>query len=197
MSRYLYEHLFLGYLYFESDTAAAAASASCAPPRRPASRSVPIATRRPYDDPGVARVYYRLVPERETIVAKTHMPYALGAARMAKYRAWFLDRCVHGDARCRRTTPRLSSNPFVAFSDLPARRRATASCSTRREYFIMNFIKGPVCRGQIALDVIEDRFWVFFVDPKAGDEASGRRAARARRRATCACPPNGAATRRR
>jgi hypothetical protein len=32
----------------------------------------------------------------------------------------------------------------------------------------MNFIKGPVCRGQVALNVIEDRFWVYFVDPKQG-----------------------------
>jgi hypothetical protein len=30
----------------------------------------------------------------------------------------------------------------------------------------MNFIKGPVCRGQIAVNVIEDRFWVFFADPR-------------------------------
>ncbi|MGF1756476.1 fatty acid cis/trans isomerase [Photobacterium sagamiensis] len=29
-----------------------------------------IATRRPYDDPGVDRVYYRLIQVRETIVAK-------------------------------------------------------------------------------------------------------------------------------
>ena len=88
MSRYLYEHLYLGTVYFEAD------------PRRPMrlvrSATAPgqppvlIATRRPYDDPGVARVYYRLVPERETIVAKTHMPYALGPSRMAKYRSWFL-----------------------------------------------------------------------------------------------------------
>lgn len=33
----------------------------------------------------------------------------------------------------------------------------------------MNFIKGPVCRGQIALNVIEDHFWVFFADPNAID----------------------------
>jgi hypothetical protein len=37
------------------------------------------------------------------------------------------------------------------------------------QYFIMNFIKGPVCRGQLAVDVIEDRFWVFFVEPKSGE----------------------------
>jgi hypothetical protein len=29
----------------------------------------------------------------------------------------------------------------------------------------MGFIKGPVCHGQTALNVIRDRFWVTFVDP--------------------------------
>ena len=29
----------------------------------------------------------------------------------------------------------------------------------------MTFIRGPVCRGQVAVDVIEDHFWVAFLDP--------------------------------
>lgn len=29
----------------------------------------------------------------------------------------------------------------------------------------MGFIKGPVCRGQVAVDVINDHFWVVFVNP--------------------------------
>jgi hypothetical protein len=33
------------------------------------------------------------------------------------------------------------------------------------ELIIMGFIKGPVCRGQIALNVINDHFWVAFADP--------------------------------
>lgn len=37
---------------------------------------------------------------------------------------------------------------------------------------IMGFIKGPVCRGQLALNVINDRFWVFFVDPAMADTPS-------------------------
>ena len=28
------------------------------------------------------------------------------------------------------------------------------------QFTLMGFIKGPVCRGQVALDVIEDRFWI-------------------------------------
>ena len=167
MSRYLYEHLYLGTLYFESDTQRRPLRLirSAVAPGKPA---VPIATRRPYDDPGVARVYYRLVPERETIVAKTHMPYALGAARMAKYRGWFLDPAYTVTALPSYDAD-ISSNPFAAFHDLPLDGRYRFMLD-EAEYFVMNFIKGPVCRGQLALDVIEDRFWVFFVDPNAGDD---------------------------
>jgi hypothetical protein len=35
------------------------------------------------------------------------------------------------------------------------------------EYFILTFMRGPVCKGQIALNVINDHFWVMFVDPDA------------------------------
>ena len=33
-------------------------------------------------------------------------------------------------------------------------------------YIVMTFIRGPVCRGQMALNVIHDHFWVMFQDPK-------------------------------
>ena len=130
---------------------------------------MPIATRRPYDDPGVARFFYRLEPEREAILAKTHMPYALSAARMAKYRGWFLDPAYTVNALPSYDAD-ISSNPIAAFRDLPLDGRYRFMLD-EAEYFVMNFIKGPVCRGQLALDVIEDRFWVFFVDPKAGGDA--------------------------
>jgi fatty acid cis/trans isomerase CTI len=38
---------------------------------------------------------------------------------------------------------------------------------TEAEFTLMGFINGPVCRGQVALDVIQDRFWVTFLDPEA------------------------------
>jgi hypothetical protein len=34
-------------------------------------------------------------------------------------------------------------------------------------FTMAGFIKGPVCRGQVALNVIEDRFWITFVDPES------------------------------
>jgi hypothetical protein len=33
------------------------------------------------------------------------------------------------------------------------------------QFTIMGYIKGPVCRGQVALNVINDHFWVVFTDP--------------------------------
>jgi hypothetical protein len=166
MSRYLYEHLFLGQLYFEGDPGRRAFRLvrSATPPGTPVAF---VATRRPYDDPRVPRAYYRLVPEPETILAKTHMPYALSPARMAKYRAWFLDAQFQVDALPSYAVE-VSTNPFVAFSAIPADSRYRFLLD-EAQYFIMNFIKGPVCRGQLAVDVIEDRFWVFFVAPGAGE----------------------------
>jgi hypothetical protein len=36
-------------------------------------------------------------------------------------------------------------------------------------FTIMAYIKGPVCRGQVALNVIDDHFWVAFVRPNLVD----------------------------
>jgi hypothetical protein len=176
MSRYLYEHLFLGHLVFEGDTTNGAYRIirSAAAPGAPA---VPVATRRPYDDPGVARVYYRLVPERETLLAKTHMPYLLSPARMSKFRGWFLDVDYRVDALPSYDLEQ-ASNPFISFVAIPPDSRYRFLLD-EAEFFIMNFIKGPVCRGQVAVDVIEDRFWVFFIDPRKGaDEWSAEILAR-------------------
>ncbi|NOR37260.1 MAG: peptidylprolyl isomerase, partial [Woeseiaceae bacterium] len=75
-ARYIYEHLFLSHLYFpELDNRKFFKLVrSATPPGEPVDL---IATRRPYNDPGVDRVYYRIVEKLGAIVAKTHMPYEL------------------------------------------------------------------------------------------------------------------------
>ncbi len=168
MSRYLFEHLFLGHLHFEADATHRAFRLvrSSTPPGEPLQI---IASRRPYDDPGVARFWYRLEPEREVILAKTHMPYALGPSRMDRYRSWFLGPEVQVDALPSYAVE-VASNPFETFRELPIDGRYRFLLD-EAQFFIMNFIKGPVCRGQMAVDVIEDQFWVVFVDPKANAEA--------------------------
>ncbi len=164
MSRYLFEHLFLGHLHFDADATHRAFRLvrSTTPSGEPVRI---IASRRPYDDPGSASFYYRLEPEREVILAKTHMPYALNPARMDKYRRWFLAPQPPVSVLPSYDVA-VASNPFVAFRDISPDGRYRFLLD-EAQFFIMNFIKGPVCRGQVAVDVIRDNFWVFFMDPKA------------------------------
>ncbi len=167
-ARYIYEHLFLAHVYFEGEPGPRyfRLVRSRTAPGEPLSE---IATRRPFDDPGVARVYYRLRPEAETIVAKSHMPYALSPARMARWRALFLQP-DYAVAQLPGYAPALASNPFLAFRDLPVKARYRFMLE-EAQFTVMGFIKGPVCRGQTALNVIDDHFWVFFQNPETLGES--------------------------
>jgi len=161
-SRYLYEHWFLAHLYF-SDL-----------PRGPffrlvRSRSAPgqavqeVATRRPHDDPGPGPFWYRLQPIETSIVHKTHIVYRLDSDRLSRLRALFLESDWE-PTRLPGYTPEEAANPFVAFDQIPARSRYQFLLDDA-QYFVMTFIRGPVCRGQIAVDVIQDHFFVAFLDP--------------------------------
>lgn len=162
VSRYLYEHLFLGHLYFD-DLQQIRFFSLVRSSTPPAEEIKIIATRRPYDDPGVARIYYRLQPVDDTLLAKTHMPYALGASRMAKWKQWFFD-TPYSVNELPSHQAKTASNPFITFEQIPATSRYRFMLD-HAHFTIDGFIKGPVCRGQVALNVINDRFWVFFFKP--------------------------------
>jgi hypothetical protein len=163
-SRYIFEHWFIAHLYF-SDLPGEEffeMVRSKTPPGQPIEV---IATRRPYDDPGVERPYYRLRRVAETPLAKTHMPYALNDARMARMKALFIDAPYEVSA-LPSYAPAVASNPFVAFLQLPVEARYRLMLE-ESQFTLMGFIKGPVCRGQVAVDVINDHFWVMFEQPHA------------------------------
>lgn len=163
MARYIYEHWFIGHFYFDDlpQREYFELVRSKTPPGQPLELVV---TRRPYDDPGVERVYYRFRRVTDTLLAKTHMPYALGADRMARLRRWFLD-APYEVAELPSYAAESASNPFVTFRQLPIDARYRFMLD-EAQFTIMGFIKGPVCRGQVALDVINDYFWVVFVRPE-------------------------------
>ncbi len=165
MSRYIYEHWFVGHLYFDDLPGEEFFQLvrSKTPPGRPIGV---VATRRPFDDPGVDRVYYRLRRTVESPVAKTHMPYALSAARMARLKAWFID-APYEVTELPSYAAATASNPFVTFRQVPVNSRYRFMLDEAR-FTLMGFIKGPVCRGQVAVDVINDHFWVLFAEPDAG-----------------------------
>lgn len=167
MSRYIYEHLFFGHIYFSAQQSSVDTSQqfyrlvrSKTPPGKPIER---IATLRPYDDPGVARVYYRLIADPASTVGKTHMPYLFNQQRLDSYQTLFLN----DDYEVKQLPDyqlKNASNPFIIFDAIPVRSRYKFMLE-EAQFTIMGFIKGPVCRGQIALNVIQDHFWVFFTDP--------------------------------
>jgi len=161
--RYIYEHLFHAHLHFKdsSEREFYRLVRSSTPPG--AAPDI-IATRRPYGSTDEA-IYYRLVRHQGSVVAKQHLVYELSDARMQRYQSLFLDPDYVVE-NLPGYEPALASNPIKTFADIPVKSRYKFLLDDAR-FFIEGFIKGPVCRGQIALNVIEDQFWVVFFDPDA------------------------------
>lgn len=161
VARYLYEHWFLSHLHFED--APAGPFFRIVRSRTPSGEPIDeIATVRPTDDPGPV-FFYRLRRLDETIVRKTHIVLPLSRDRLETLRSRFLD----GSWKATRLPGyqrEEATNPFVAFDQLPARSRYEFLLEDAR-HLVMAFIRGPVCRGQVAVDVIEDHFFVMFLDP--------------------------------
>jgi hypothetical protein len=162
-ARYLYEHLFQAHLHFEGtgDREFYRLVRSKTESGEPVEV---IPTRRPYNDPA-AKVYYRLIRHQGSIVAKTHMVYELSNKRMQRYKELFFD-TDYEVTRLPSYESAIASNPIKTFAAIPVRSRYKFLLDDAR-FFIEGFIKGPVCRGQTALSVIEDQFWVVFFDPDA------------------------------
>ncbi len=123
-----------------------------------------VATVRPFDDPGTKRVFYRFRKIHSTIVNKTHMVFDLDDAKLQRFQELFIRPEWLQPPHMIGYDPKLSANPFAAFEQIPPRSRYQFLLDNS-QYMIMTFIHGPVCKGQIALNVIDDQFWVMFQDP--------------------------------
>lgn len=162
-ARYIYEHLFLGDLYFSDLEGGSGFYTLVRSHTPPGQRIDIISTRRPYDSPGSDEFYYRLQTVRTATLDKRHMPYALNEERMQRWDSLFLQ-ADYTVSELPGYDPRVASNPFVAFRELPVQSRYQFMLD-EAQFTIMGYIKGPVCRGQVALNVIDDHFWVVFTDP--------------------------------
>ena len=167
VARYLYKHLFLAHLHFTSEL-------TSEPPtffRLVRSRSQceagidEIATRRPNDDPGPGGFSYCLTRVEGTIVDKTHIPYDLSLQKLDQIQRTFFE--AQWDVKdLPDYSEGKSSNPFAAFADIPVRARYQFLLDDA-EYQIATFIKGPVCNGSVAVNSIQEQFFVFFLRPDA------------------------------
>lgn len=161
VSRYLYEHLVQAHIHFSNTPAREfyRLVRSFTPPGEIIDE---IPTVRPYDNPG-PRFYYRLLRYQPSIVVKDHNVYEWSDQRMQRYRELFIEP-QYEVKKLPGYKPDIASNPFKVYAAIPPVSRYQFLLDEAR-FFIEGFIKGPVCRGQIALNVIEDQFWVFFSHP--------------------------------
>lgn len=162
-ARYLYEHLYLAHWHFKSS------------PKEffkivrsytefPKPIEV-ISSLRPFDDPKVKKFYYRLQKIHSTIVHKTHMVVEFDDKKLTRLRQQFIEIKWIEQPHYMNYDKKASANPFVTYFQIPAKSRYQFLLDNSH-YIIMTFIRGPVCKGQMALNVIHDHFWVMFKDPK-------------------------------
>ncbi|MEZ4331542.1 MAG: fatty acid cis/trans isomerase [Myxococcota bacterium] len=164
-ARYLYEHFFLAHVRFTARGAEGFYELvrSKTPPGEPVDI---VSTVRPYDDPRAPHVYYRFRKIHSTIVHKTHMVVDFGDDTLARYRELFIEPEWLEPPHAMPWDAGLGANPFVIYAQIPPRSRY-AFLLDHAEYILRTFIRGPVCKGQVALNVIHDHFWVLFMDPYA------------------------------
>ncbi|MBW1634951.1 MAG: fatty acid cis/trans isomerase [Deltaproteobacteria bacterium] len=161
-ARYLYEHLFLAHITFNSGSEVFYELVRSSTGSGEPVKIIP--TVRPYDDPGGV-FYYRFRKIYSTIVHKTHMVFDLGEDRLQRIRQLFIEPEWPLPPHRVGYEQKMSANPFRVFEQIPAKSRYQFLLDNVH-YIIMTFIRGPVCKGQIALNVIHDNFWVFFLDPE-------------------------------
>ncbi len=162
-ARYLYEHLFLAHLTLETGSDA---FYELVRSKTPPGKDIDIVpTVRPYDDPQTDQVYYRLRKIYSTIVFKTHMVFPMGEDHYQRVHELFIAPDWAQPPHRVGYDTKLSANPFQAFEQIPARSRYQWLLDNVH-YTIMTFIRGPVCKGQVALNVIDDHFWIMFMDPE-------------------------------
>ncbi len=161
-ARYLYEHLFLAHISFEtgSNEFYELVRSRTAPGRE----IDIIASVRPYDDPGSEHFSYRFRKIYSTIVYKTHMVFPFDDHQYQRINELFIKPEWPQEPHLVDYNAMRSANPFETYEQIPGRSRYQWLLDNSR-YVLMTFIRGPVCKGQIALNVINDHFWVAFLDP--------------------------------
>jgi len=163
-ARYIYEHIYISHLYFEDlpGNSYFKIVRSSTPPGKAIK---PIVTALSNDDSGVDRVYYRIKKMHGIIKRKTHIVYPLGARRLARVKSLF-----ETDDWDTETLPDYSDrnkvNPFITFAVIPAEARYEFMLDNAY-FFVLSFIRGPVCRGQNALNAINDQFYIMFQSPNS------------------------------
>lgn len=161
-ARYIYEHLFLAHISFDEKSEN---FYELVRSKTPSKKDVQIiATKFPYDKIE-GEFFYRFRKIESTIVHKTHMVYSLNDEKFSRYNELFIDKKWDIKPYLTSYDPKIAANALKVFEQIPAQSRYEFMLDNIH-YTIMTYIRGPVCKGQVALNVIQDHFWVMFMDPK-------------------------------
>ena len=158
-ARYIYEHLYLAHIKFEDDDSFYSLVRTY---NKEGTKLVK--TRVPYGD-AKGKVFYKFQKIKSTIVHKTHMVYHLNSKKLQRYKELFIAKPWNTKPYMPSFDPKIAANPLESFEQIPLQSRYLFMLDNIH-YFIMTFIRGPVCNGQVALNVINDHFWVAFKDPQ-------------------------------
>jgi len=161
-AKYIYEHLFLAHISFDDNRSNFYELIRSKTPSGKDAQIIP--TRFPYDNIE-EEFFYRFRKIESTIVHKTHMVYKLNDAKLLRYKELFIDTKWDIKPHIPIYNANIAANALEVFEQIPAKSRYEFMLDNIH-YIIMTFIRGPVCKGQIALNVIQDHFWVMFLDPK-------------------------------
>ena len=191
VSRYLYEHLFMAHINFDPQQREfyrlVRSKNGC---NIQNSRFIQeVSTKRPFGNPihrstadvqkqepeaAIEASYhafqYCFKKVTEEITTKSHMLYKLNPQKLADYQDLFFAgedwevEHLPGFVDEIAGTASDNANPFIVFQDIPAKARYRFLLS-EAEYTVRTFIRGPVCRGGTAVNSIDERFFVLFIDP--------------------------------
>ena len=161
-ARYLYEHFYLAHINFSKSSKDFYQLVRSYTPYPEEVEDIP--TVRPFNDPKVKKFYYRFVKIHSTLVHKTHMVVTFNDKKLARLNKLFIVPKWEQNPHYVDYEIKSSANPFVKFAQIPVRSRYQFLLNNAH-YIVMTFIRGPVCRGQMALNVIHDHFWIMFKDP--------------------------------
>ncbi|MEA1916292.1 MAG: fatty acid cis/trans isomerase, partial [Campylobacterota bacterium] len=160
-ARYIYEHLFLAHISFESSPDE---FYELVRSYTPSPKPIDIVdTVLPYQIKNSKKFYYRFRKIHSTIVYKTHIVFNMSMKKLQRLNSLFIEPKWNEEPHLMPYTKDM--NPFVIYAQIPATSRYQFLLDNA-EYITRTFIRGPVCKGQIALNVIHDHFWVMFIDPK-------------------------------
>ncbi len=163
-ARYIYEHLFLAHIRFsEAPNEFYELLRSSTPKGK---KIVSLKSIRPYDKPSSKVFYYRFRKIHTTLVHKTHIVYEMSENKLERYNELFIKPTWREEPHIMSYDNLKSANPFWVYKQIPNKSKYQFLLDDN-EYVIRTFIRGPVCKGQIALNVIHDHFWVMFMNPEA------------------------------